>query len=75
MKGMVIILNISNILEAKINSKKDTINSTKKIKILENLNIGSSYNIFADSLNLNDININARTRFLDVIYMHHNRLY
>ena len=62
-----IILNISNILEAKLNSKKDTISSTKKIKIFENLNIGSSYNIFADSLNLNDINLNARTRFLDVI--------
>ena len=62
-----IILNISNILEAKLNSKKDTIGSTKKIKIFENLNIGSSYNIFADSLNLNDINLNARTRFLDVI--------
>ncbi len=62
-----IILNISNILEAKLNSKKDTISSTKKIKIFENLNVGSSYNIFADSLNLNDINLNARTRFLDVI--------
>ena len=62
-----IILNISNILEAKLNSKKDTINSTKKIKIFENLNVGSSYNIFADSLNFNDINLNARTRFLDVI--------
>ena len=62
-----IILNISNILEAKLNSKKDTIKSTKKIKIFENLNVGSSYNIFADSLNLNDINLNARTRFLDVI--------
>ena len=62
-----IILNISNILEAKLNSKKDTIKSTKKIKIFENLNVGSSYNIFADSLNFNDINLNARTRFLDVI--------
>ena len=62
-----IILNISNILEAKLNSKKDTIKTTKKIKIFENLNVGSSYNIFADSLNLNDINLNARTRFLDVI--------
>ena len=70
-----IILNISNILEAKINSKKDTINSTKKIKILENLNIGSSYNIFADSLNLNDINLNARTRFLDVIDLNFSSRY
>jgi lipopolysaccharide assembly outer membrane protein LptD (OstA) len=60
-------LNFSNILEAKINTKNDTLNSTKKIKILESLNIGSSYNIFADSLNLNDINLNARTRFLDLI--------
>mgnify|MGYP006108387551 FL=1 len=62
-----IIFNISNILEAKINSKKDTVNNIKKIKILENLNIGSSYNLFADSLQLNDINLNARTRLLDII--------
>lgn len=60
-------LNFSNILEAKVNTKNDTLNPTKKIKILESLNIGSSYNIFADSLNLNDINLNARTRFLDLI--------
>jgi hypothetical protein len=60
-------LNFSNILEAKINTKNDTLNTTKKIKILESLNIGSSYNIFADSLNLNDINLNARTRILDLI--------
>ena len=62
-----LILNISNILEAKIHSKKDTINKVKKIKILENLNIGTSYNLFADSLKLNDFNLNARTRFLDII--------
>ena len=70
-----IILSISNILEAKINSKKDTINSIKKIKILENLNFGTSYNIFSDSLNLNDINLNARTRFLDVIDLNFSSRY
>ena len=59
-------LGISNILEIKIRSKKDTIENFKKIKLLENLNIKSSYNIFADSLNLNDIALNARTRLLDV---------
>ncbi len=62
-----IIFNISNILEAKVNTKNDTVNKVKKIKILENLNIGSSYNLFADSLKFNDININARTLFLDII--------
>ena len=62
-----VIFNISNILEAKIHSKKDTINKVKKIKLLENLNIGSSYNLFADSLKFNDINLTARTRFLNLI--------
>jgi len=57
---------ISNILELKTRSKKDTIETLKKIKLLENLSIRSSYNIFADSLNLNDITLNARTRLLDI---------
>lgn len=58
-------LSVSNILEMKIRNKKDTV-SLKKVKIFENLNISSSYNIFKDSLNLSMINLNARTRILDV---------
>ena len=56
----------SNILEMKTRSKKDTVETLNKIKLLENLSIRSSYNIFADSLNLNDITLNARTRLLDI---------
>jgi len=56
----------SNILEMKTRIKKDTVETLKKIKILESLNIRSSYNIFADSLNLNDLTLNARTRLLDI---------
>tara|TARA_B100000780_G_scaffold270053_1_gene229457 strand:- start:1981 stop:3144 length:1164 start_codon:yes stop_codon:yes gene_type:complete len=59
-------LGLSNILEMKIRSEKDTIENFKKIKLLENLSIRSSYNIFADSLNLSDITLNARTRLLDI---------
>ena len=59
-------LGLSNILEMKVRSKKDTIENFKKIKLLENLSIRSSYNIFADSLNLSDITLNARTRLLDI---------
>ena len=58
---------ISNILELKTRSKKDTVESFKKIKLLESFNISTSYNIFADSLNLNDISLNARTRLLDIL--------
>ena len=57
----------SNILEMKTRSKKDTIETLKKIKLLENLNISSSYNILKDSLNLNDITLDARTRLFDII--------
>ena len=59
-------LGFTNILEMKIRSKKDTVESFKKIKLLENLSVKSSYNIFADSLNLSDITLNARTRLLDI---------
>ena len=62
----IIGFNLGNILEMKIKSKKDTTEEIKKIKILESLNISSSYNIFKDSLNLSTININARTRLLNI---------
>lgn len=54
-----------NTLEMKVRSKKDTITGYKKVKILEALNVSSSYNLFADSLNLSDININGRTTLLE----------
>ena len=57
----------NNILEIKTRNKKDSLHEFTKIKILESLNIRSSYNIFADSLNLSDISLNARTRILDFL--------
>lgn len=54
-----------NTLEMKVRSRKDTITGFKKIKILEALNVGGSYNFFADSLNLSDISISGRTRLLE----------
>ena len=70
-----ITLGISNILEMKIKSKRDTVESFKKIKLLENLSVRSSYNIFADSLNLSNINLNARTRLLDIFDISFSSIY
>jgi hypothetical protein len=61
-----------NQLEMKVRSKKDTITGFKKIKLLEQLNVGSSYNVFADSLNLADISINGRTRILERLSVNFN---
>jgi lipopolysaccharide assembly outer membrane protein LptD (OstA) len=56
---------VNNNLEMKVRSKKDTITGFKKVKIFEAFNIYSSYNLFADSLNLSDFNISGRTKLLN----------
>ncbi|HMO39128.1 MAG TPA: putative LPS assembly protein LptD [Saprospiraceae bacterium] len=50
---------INNIFEAKI--RKDTVD--RKIKLFDNLNVGGSYNIFADSLNWSPVSANGTARF------------
>ena len=55
---------LGNILEMKALSK-DTINPIKKIKLLEGLNISSSYNLLADSMQFANIFINGRTRLFN----------
>ena len=67
--------NLNNILEVKIKSSKDTLNNTKKIKILESLNISSSYNIFKDSLKFSNINLNARTRIFNIFDINFSSIY
>lgn len=57
---------IGNTLEMKILDPADSTGvGLKKVKLLENLNINSSYNIFADSLNLAPIRLTARTKVLN----------
>jgi hypothetical protein len=54
---------IQNNLEAKVKAKLDSINtsSTKKLKLIENFSARSSYNLMADSLQIADISVSART--------------
>jgi hypothetical protein len=68
-------LSISNQLEMKVKTKNDSINPTKKVKILESFDIRSSYNIFADSLNLSMINISGRTKLFEKINIRFNSTY
>ena len=58
-------LNISNNIEAKIRERDSTVIEPKKVKILNNLNFSTSYNIAADSLRLNPIRMNAGTTILN----------
>ncbi len=56
---------IANTLEAKVMSKDSTETKPKKISLIKNLNISSSYNIAADSLKWSPLNINAGTAFFN----------
>jgi len=53
---------IGNNLEAKIKNDKDTTNGgISKIKLIDNLAIGGSYNFMADSIKLSNISVNMST--------------
>ncbi|MEO9850652.1 MAG: putative LPS assembly protein LptD [Reichenbachiella sp.] len=48
-------------IEMKVKAKNDSIEEYKKVKIFDNLSMSSGYNFLADSFNLSNINVNART--------------
>ncbi|WP_143960111.1 putative LPS assembly protein LptD [Litoribacter populi] len=60
-------LSIRNVVEAKVKTSNDTTGTeeTKKVPVLQTLNLASNYNMAADSFNLAPININTRTAFFD----------
>ena len=57
-------LDIGNNIEAKIRSKDSTDTEPKKITIFNNLNIGTRYDLAADSLNLSPVRINGGIQLL-----------
>jgi len=61
-KSSAISLMISNNLEAKVRQRTDTGEMLKKIVLIENLSISTSYNFAADSFQLSPVIISARTK-------------
>jgi hypothetical protein len=55
---------LSNNLEIKVRSRKDTISGMKKVVLIEDLSLTGSYDMSRDSLNLSYITMNGRTRLL-----------
>ncbi|MBI3501248.1 MAG: LPS-assembly protein LptD [Bacteroidetes bacterium] len=62
-KSGVITLGLDNNLEMKLRpAKKDTSTKDRKIVLIDNLRIASSYNIAAENFNWSTTNLSARTR-------------
>lgn len=59
----VISVNLANNLEMKVKSDKDS-TGYKKISLIENLSVGQSYNLAADSLNWSNINTSIMLRLV-----------
>lgn len=61
-------LNIGNNLEAKVRDLADTTGTgSKKVKIIDQLNISTSYNFLADSLNMSTVGLSMTTNLLNKI--------
>ncbi|MCK5766537.1 MAG: LPS-assembly protein LptD [Bacteroidales bacterium] len=52
---------LSNNLEMKVRSRKDTVTGTKKIKLIDNFTISTSYDVAKDSLNWSKLKLSGRT--------------
>ncbi len=54
--------NLTNNLEMKVKTEKDTTDEPRKVILLDNLSLSTSYNFLADSFNLAPVRISGRTR-------------
>jgi hypothetical protein len=63
----IVNFSLTNNLEMKVKSTKDTTQALKKVKILENLVFSTNYNVYADSLNWAPISMSARTRLFNKV--------
>ena len=56
---------LANNIEMKVRDSRDTINQSRKVKILDRLNFSTGYNVYADSLNWSTINMTGNTSLFD----------
>ncbi|MDE6493923.1 MAG: hypothetical protein K2L50_05015, partial [Bacteroidales bacterium] len=54
-------LSLKNTFDMKVRNRKDTVNQEKKVNLIDNLTVSTSYNMAADSLRWAPISISART--------------
>jgi LptD protein len=58
---------LTNIVEAKVFARNDTTGKPKKVKLIDNFGINTSYNIFADSMKWSPITMAFRTTLINNI--------
>jgi hypothetical protein len=74
-KSGLINFSIGNNLEMKVRSLKDTITGTKKVVLLDNLSISTSYDLARDSLRWAPLNITASTTLFKKMHISYSSSY
>ena len=63
---------VGNNLEIKVKSAKDTVTGTRKITLLENLNLSMSYDLARDSLRWSDLSVSGRTTLFKNVILNYS---
>ena len=67
-KSATMSLSIGNNFEAKVRDLRDTTGKgTKKIKLIDNLNISTGYNFLADSMRMNNVGVTMNTSIFEKV--------
>ncbi len=66
---------IGNNLEMKVRSLKDTVTGTKKVMLIDNFSISTSYDLARDSLRWSNLNLSARTTLFKKIQISYSSSY
>lgn len=75
-QGMNLNFSVRQSIEAKVRDKNATkANATKKVMLLDNWNMGTTYNFFADSLRLGGLNMSASTAIMNKFKVSYNSNY
>ena len=64
--------NIGNNLEIKVRNDKDTVTGTRKITLLESLNLSMSYDLARDSLRWSDLSVSGRTTLFKNVILNYS---
>ena len=71
-KAGLLNFNLLQSFDMKYKTKNDTVNPIKKVTLLENLSLATSYNMLADSFNWSNITMGARTYLFNKINVNFN---
>jgi lipopolysaccharide assembly outer membrane protein LptD (OstA) len=74
-KSSVVNMSVTNFLEMKYKSKKDTLGNFQKVRLLDELSANTSYDFNADSMNWRPLNIVARTVIFNMLNVNFNSTY